>query len=120
MKLIIDRTKWYRGWPTGARLLRPEDGKMCCLGFYGLACGLTEEEIRDQGEPKEVHSDKWPASCVHSEAMEDEPESEIVYENTSWTVRAININDDDGPESVREDALVRHFAKVDVEVEFVG
>ena len=44
-KLVIDRAKWGRG-----ALVR-EDGKMCCLGFMGLACGLTKEEMKLHGMP---------------------------------------------------------------------
>lgn len=36
MKLTIDRSKWLRGDPN-SMLLRPTDGRMCCLGFLGLA-----------------------------------------------------------------------------------
>jgi hypothetical protein len=54
MKLTIDRKKWLRG--TGdSFLLSPRDGKMCCLGFYALACGLTENDIRDQLTPVGVY-----------------------------------------------------------------
>jgi len=64
MDLIIDRSKWLRGEGSQrSKLLREEDGKMCCLGFYALACGLTPEQIKgvsspDQPEIKEAFADK--------------------------------------------------------------
>lgn len=44
-KLVIDRAKWGRG-----ALVR-DDGKMCCLGFLGLACGLTKKEMKPHAMP---------------------------------------------------------------------
>ena len=44
----IDRKRWLRG--EGGRvssLLRPSDGKMCCMGFYCLVMGLSPEDICD-------------------------------------------------------------------------
>jgi hypothetical protein len=55
MKLIIDRNLWLRGVGSSlSKLLRSSDGKMCCLGFYGLACGLSSEDIRNQTIPGNV------------------------------------------------------------------
>lgn len=53
--LTIDRTRWYRGQgDRESRLLRSKDGKMCCLGFDALACGLEEKNIIDVGFPSQV------------------------------------------------------------------
>jgi hypothetical protein len=52
MKLTIDRKKWLRGEGSATSLLlRRGDGKMCCLGFYGLACGLKETDILGISNP---------------------------------------------------------------------
>ena len=52
MKLIIDRDRWARGNFRGkikseeVICLRHSFNKsMCCLGFYALQCGYSEEEI---------------------------------------------------------------------------
>ena len=46
MKLVIDRATWLRGeGHEQSYLLRECDGKMCCLGFFALACGLHPERI---------------------------------------------------------------------------
>lgn len=55
MTFTIDRKTWLRGEGLDAsRLLRPSDGKMCCLGSFALACGLSPEDIRDKAEPSQV------------------------------------------------------------------
>ncbi len=49
-QFTINRATWLRGegGPTSS-LMRPRDGKMCCLGFLGLACGVPAEELQYQG-----------------------------------------------------------------------
>lgn len=45
-EFTVVRDKWLRG--EGAQksyLLRRSDGKMCCMGFYALACGYDVEDI---------------------------------------------------------------------------
>lgn len=54
-QLVIDRSRWLRGEGASAsRLLRPCDGKMCCLGFYLESCGLTPEVMLDEETPFNV------------------------------------------------------------------
>ena len=49
LKVEIDRQKWLRGEGAKASyLLRPSDGKMCCIGFACLAAGCTPEQISNQ------------------------------------------------------------------------
>lgn len=44
---------WLQGeGGLDSRLLRPDDGKRCCLGFYLNACGLNDEALRDQRAPE--------------------------------------------------------------------
>lgn len=46
-KFTITRSKWHRGSITNSYLLQPDSvgDKMCCVGFFSLACGATPEEI---------------------------------------------------------------------------
>lgn len=45
--VVIEREKWLHGEGSlESCLLRSSDGKMCCLGFASLACGLDQEQIR--------------------------------------------------------------------------
>lgn len=50
--ITIERSKWLRGEGGNASsLLRAEDGKMCCLGFAALKCGLKPEWIEGKATP---------------------------------------------------------------------
>jgi len=46
-EFTVVRSKWFRGNHRGSMLLRPTDGRMCCMGFYALACGATEDQISE-------------------------------------------------------------------------
>lgn len=53
--LTIDRNMWLRGeGGERSKLLRPSDGKMCCLGFDALARGLSKDDIFDRSGPSAV------------------------------------------------------------------
>lgn len=59
MNLIIDRSKWLRGEGViPSKLVRTMDGKMCCLGFMGLACGVTREEMFNLSSPHQLSVSK--------------------------------------------------------------
>jgi hypothetical protein len=46
LEVVIDRERWLRGeGSTQSFLLRPEDGRMCCIGFACLAADLKPEDI---------------------------------------------------------------------------
>jgi hypothetical protein len=62
MKLVIERKRWLRGADNSA-LLR-DDGLMCCLGFYGEACGIGSDDMLDTADPEECGTavlSMWPA-----------------------------------------------------------
>jgi len=40
--------------PDGESKLLDEEGRMCCLGFYSVACGLQEDQILNIGTPAHV------------------------------------------------------------------
>ena len=124
MKLIIDRSKWLRGeGHEGSMLLRPSDSKMCCLGFFGIACGLKEGQIYEVEDPSSLachsedtvwHDGEWlygptstrlSADCDYLIDVNDNPE---LKDSASLT------------EQEREDKIATIFAKHGVEVEFVG
>ncbi len=55
MKFIIDRNKWLRGeGSTASCLLRPEDGKMCCLGLFLKSLGSSDESLKDLSTPADI------------------------------------------------------------------
>ena len=48
----IDRATWLHGeGADNSYLLRPTDGKMCCLGHYLKAVGIEEEAITSVDTP---------------------------------------------------------------------
>jgi len=58
MKFTIPRDKWLRGEGFEvSSLLRASDGKMCCLGHFGLACGLNPERLENVGTPSNIAVD---------------------------------------------------------------
>lgn len=132
MKLEIDRSKWLRG-DSDSALLRTQDRKMCCLGFFALACGLTEDDIENCGEPHQPFEEN-PRLQVHevmAKVIEVETEeresndgsiSEVhTYSETNLSSRLMRVNDDiELLETTREQQITELFAMVGVEVSFVG
>jgi len=119
MKLVIDRKRWLRGEGSeGSMLLRSIDDKMCCLGFYGIACGLTPERIRDAETPSDVPVQSFKKSI------------DSIWGNGDWLFKnytssadceaLMGANDDEhSSDQAREDRIKEVFAKHDVEVEFI-
>jgi hypothetical protein len=118
MKLVIDRSKWLRGEGSDdSYLLRNEDGKLCCLGFYAQACGLETEAITNVATPAQVpkYANIWGDGACW---LFDES-------NVSSTCNDLMmINDEKLPffdsEKEREEQVAAIFAKHGVQVEFVG
>lgn len=52
MELVIKRSEWIhtkKDLNSPSKLYRSRDGKKCCLGFYGSACGISSDAMRDLG-----------------------------------------------------------------------
>jgi hypothetical protein len=46
--VVVDRKTWLRGESSkDSYLYRKSDGKMCCIGFVCLACGMDKKQIAD-------------------------------------------------------------------------
>jgi len=118
MKLVIDRSKWARGQRPDSYLLRRRDSKMCCLGFFGLACGLTEAALVGMQEPREVAKfGKWPRWLVEEDNADP---YEAIWCDSDAAGRLIEANDEpDISEADREQCIAAIFAENGVEVEFV-
>lgn len=115
MKLVIDRKRWIRGEELSF-LLRPTDERMCCLGFYGLACGVPKASLRVQANPRfaagfsEVEQAGW--------LFKNGPL--YGYSHSNDAIRLMKINDaEDIADTDRETQIAAIFAKHGVEVEFV-
>jgi hypothetical protein len=110
-ELVIDRKRWLRGEGAAAsKLLRPEDGKMCCLGFYGLSCGLGEAELLDACTPgSRGGMALWPAWMGSRDEGADN-------RGLAWDVwQLMSFNDDEPTES----KIAAIFARHGVTVRFV-
>ena len=119
MKLEINRDTWLRGEGSqDSQLLRKVDNKLCCLGFYSLACGLTTKDIVGRTSPFRIFTQDdspKPSSCMMK--LYD-PEGAA---NRDVCIHLMNVNDDrDKSEAVREKLITELFAKIDVEVTFTG
>ncbi len=117
MKLVIERARWLRGTGGPNSKLLDRDGKMCCLGFFGLACGFVEADLRGVAEPSGVTCDadgEWPSWL----SSLDEYERRLI--DTTACGLLMGTNDDDAiDDRNREEKLAKLFAEHGVEVEFV-
>jgi hypothetical protein len=117
MKLVIDRSKWLRGEGANpSALLRSEDGKMCCLGFYGLACGAKPRDIRDVSAPADLAGRVFPGWLTRVDS--DDGCDSIA--NSPDAAMLMNINDEiHMSDNQRERELSEIFARHGIDVEFV-
>lgn len=117
---VIDRKLWKRGASGSSALLiepvlyehdnvvkeDPDQGKMCCLGFYAKACGLTDKQI--SGLTNYASLSKMAQRKIPIAMREDE-------------FRFINVNDGTSPHGKRREAkLIKLFAERGIKVKFVG
>lgn len=113
-KFVIERDRWLRGKPNSALLTdRAEDaGKMCCLGFFGIACGLTSDQIRGWQAPASLESSlrrKYPSWLLNTDGRL----------NSGTGVDLMSVNDDSTIDDARrEERISELFADRGVEVEF--
>jgi hypothetical protein len=110
MTFTIHRDRWVRGqW--GSTLIRWSDGHPCALGFFLLACGMTEEAIRPYPDTFELP--RIPAAA----AFLLRPSRPM---HKCWAKVLMAVNDDEHiSESVRERRLTDLFAQNGVQVQFV-
>ncbi len=114
MKFQVDRRGWLRGeGNVQSQLLRPSDNKKCCVGFYCLAEGFTEEQISAEpvygGLPGRYYSND-PFSTIPGVPNHDMRFYSIY-----------NLNDDRNlTDEQRESLLKREFQKLGAEVEFIN
>lgn len=116
MKTVyVVRDKWLRGDSgTNSYLIRREDKKMCCLGFVCRAAKLKVKDLLDVSEPN----------------MIDKTRVKLRWELPEWAMWLVEKpeivglmmteNDSEGiSEFEREQRLIKLFAEVDVELEFI-
>jgi hypothetical protein len=120
MDLIIRRSKWCRGEGSGqSQLLRPSDGKMCCLGFYALALGLKEEQIHSKDAPHDAPMREGAEWLYDGNDDRDQGLSDECYELMEINDQRFSATDCEFPEEQREAAIIKGFAEQGVNVTFV-
>lgn len=124
MKLTIDRSKWLRGEGSDeSYLLRESDGKMCCVGFFAIACGVSPDEIRGK-KGIDMNHHKILDDCVSFSCLPNPPAKMGRNKYRAVPVQVLidlyNFNDfKDVPEGQREMNIQDSFKTIGVEVTFV-
>lgn len=123
IKLTIPRSQWLRGeGGSSSWLLRPSDGKLCCLGHALRACGRTDDELRLIKTPntgfrynsetgKDVNSCTPPGTGTPLERHQPVAESLM-------TLMHVNDHGDMVPDE-RERLIAEGLGKYGFDVEFV-
>lgn len=117
-KLVIDRSKWYRGKGGEDSRLLLADGQMCCLGFDLLRRGLQPQDIRGVGTPDQLNAEEDALAgliTVCEECGSSHYELSAVGEGLVDTNDLTTLD-----EPTREAKLTALFAEIGVDVEFVG
>ena len=114
MDLVIDRITWLRGDDGQSMLYRRHDSKMCCMGSYGVACGLTTEQMAGH-----FYLSGGSTRIACDSRLFEHPAEENRAQSLQRQLAAAN--DDaklSGPE--REERITDLFAMMDVAVTFVN
>lgn len=129
--LIIDREIWLRGESHDSALLRPRDGKRCCLGFYCQMLGATDEEMLDVASPKGLHPSVQKRLGLYSSWFYDNennpfsPVSRDLWDAISFNDRKVGLLlmtgwEERMTEELREKLLTDIFARHNVSVVFIN
>lgn len=122
--LIIDRAKWRTGHYSDNRTgrgdtqLLNDEGYMCCLGFRCLQMGVPEDELLNVTSPGDLGR-KWQVPDL----VLKKPKINGGHKDydTDFSYEAMDINDDIHlTPKEREQKIIKHFAKKNIIVEFVG
>lgn len=111
--LRIERKFWGRGESGGSLLgIRPDNkGRMCCLGFYAKACGISRTEYENRAMPDEV----TPNGVRKVRAWG------LLLNNPKITQRLAAINDSINSNDLHKETRIKAvFSKLGVKVRFVG
>ena len=124
MKFTVKRSLWLRGEGSthhnGSFLLRKVDGKMCCLGFLGLACGYTQDQISGITSPAGLAANGIGDAMYPSKLQSYKPGRRLGHGYSPEADELMGINDDvTMKDHDREARLTERFKMIGVEVEFV-
>lgn len=133
IKVEIDRAKWDRGEGSeGSLLVSPDSptkaGCRCALGFVALACGISDTDICEVGDPSdfiEREDHGWPDSLIEVETITDEEDGEDVLHAALTDVATMIMHANDDPKSYETDAareakIIELGVKAGIEFVFTG
>ena len=122
----IERSKWLRGEGSDrSKLLREEDGKMCCLGQVMRQLGFSNETLMDQGAPTDVDGDCPVEALVEldSEEVGCDEDGDPIIERTRGSHEAVysmmSVNDEPGSDELREKQLSELAQQAGFSLKFV-
>lgn len=124
---VIDRRQWLHGeGHNRSKLLRPEDGKMCCLGMYcEQVLGLPKAMLADKADPEDLNGTEDDLEDALGWLLDVDDKLKL----SETAFRLVDVNDKEtGPpsireitsEPVREQKLAELFAQHDVQVTFIN
>ena len=114
MKCTVIRDWWLRGGSyEGSSLLSAKTGKMCCLGFWGLGCGVDPQKLVGSYSPSDLGEQDRNLFGLGFQ-IEDE------FNANRLCMLMMETNDDpDITDEEREEMLIKLFTKAGHEIEFV-
>lgn len=111
---VVYRDKWLRGDAWKSVMLNDVGGR-CCLGFYGKALGMSDEDMIDEATPANCLSARYFPEWLVSNMGGD----------TNFASTLMNANDDDHDaagepitDEKREARVKELFASKGIVVEF--
>ena len=110
IEFTVDRKTWWRGkGGAGSRLMRPEDGKKCCIGFFAhQICGLKKDELE---ECPYLPTEAQIKLGLHADPFSSTIASQSIYRTND----EIDMSDE-----IREEKLTKLFAQHGYAVRFIN
>ena len=120
MKVVVKRSEWLRGeGASSSSLYRPNDGHRCCLGFVGLACGLTDSDMRNVDTPQNLGNSLIPKIMERTKLLEKSKYGKGIRD-TQICAELMAINDETQKSEEYREARITELGKmVGIEFEFV-
>lgn len=107
MKFVVDTKTWLQGeGHYRSKLLRASDGKMCCLGFLALACGIPAENIKNKSSLAEIKY--WQNLSV-----------KLFVNNNLEEIEEVNDDERILSKEKRQTKLTELFSKIEIEIIFI-
>jgi len=116
-QFTVKRSSWVRGDMQGSALLK-KNGRKCCLGFLGQACGIPNIEMLGAGVPSDVgyvgedgsweFDKRWPQALFDSSNFRSN-ERHLACDNDEESIS----------DKQREKQLKTKFKTIGIKINFV-